>query len=257
MQREKGRTPQQGRGEIWPGLWSSQWLDGLGQTTHYMVRLVALGVHSGLASPWRSSMPKAIEEECFQEPTSLRKCLTVGIQFGVLENRSPWSPSRCRCAFCFNIGCPKYQTWVWANCSFSLRDLMSLQDWKLQQVNAAFPWRDLRRRAERYKGQEGGLCGLESCNLPLWALCLEGLLYLYKISINSGTKFCRICLNLHGMGKFCPYQLEILPTRNGVADSVDTNDQRFQTQVFTRSETEQMNNVKGSFNSLVGWLFFI
>ena len=26
-------------------------------------------------------MPKTIEEECFQEPTSLRKCLTVGIQF--------------------------------------------------------------------------------------------------------------------------------------------------------------------------------
>ena len=50
---------------------------------------------------------------------------------------------------------------------------------------------------------------------------------------------------------------EILPTRNGVADSMGTNDQHFQTQVFTRSETEQMNNVKGSFNSLVGWLFFI
>lgn len=229
MQREKGRTPQQGRAEIWPGLWSSQWLDGLGQTTHYMVRLVALGVRSGLASPWRSSMPKAIEEECFQEPSSLRKCLTVGIQFGLLENRAPWSPSGCKCAFCSNIRCPEYQTWVWANCSFFLRDLMSLWDWKLQQVNAVFPWGHP-RRAEGYQGQEGGLGSRESWNLPSWALCLEGLLSLYKISINSGTKFCRICLNLDGMGKFCPYQLEILPTRNGVADSMGTNDQRFQTQ---------------------------
>ena len=85
-------------------------------------------------------------------------------------------------------------------------------------------------RAERSKGQEDGLCDLESFSLLLWALCLEGLLSLYKISINSGTMFCRICLNFDGMGKFCPYQLEILPTRNGVADLMGTNDRHFKTQ---------------------------
>ena len=35
------------------------------------------------------------------------KNLTAGIQFGVLENRSPWSSSRSRCAPCSNIRCPK------------------------------------------------------------------------------------------------------------------------------------------------------
>lgn len=173
-----------------------------------------LGVFSA-KSNWR---------EMFQERTSLRKTSQLAFSLGF------WRTGHHEVHLVLISDALNYQTWFFTNCSFSLRNLMSLWDWKLQQVNAVFPWRDSRRRAERSKGQEGGLCGLESFSLLLWALCLEGLLSLYKISINSGTMFCRICFNLDGMGKFCPYQLEILPTRNGVADLMGTNDRRFETQ---------------------------
>ena len=71
-----------------------------------MVRLVALGVHSGLASPWRSSMPKAIEEKCFKNQPAWEKPHSWHSVWGSGE-RSPWSSSRSRCAPCSNIRCPK------------------------------------------------------------------------------------------------------------------------------------------------------